>query len=120
MKFNKVNLTRPKGIGSMYFPMDTATNYRSITIITPFVLDDKGEPTADLDIAKKFFYYEYHIGQEMLVKVPIQHMGKKSNAINQKIFPIEKIEKEMVYLGPQITDPEAVTRVEAFLDSNLI
>jgi hypothetical protein len=120
MKFSKVPNPYPKGQSFIYFPVEGQTNYRSVTVVTPFVADDKGEPTAELDVENKFYFFEFFIGNEVMQKVPIQHIGKKPNAIGQKLIAVEKIVPVKEYLSAPIKNPTAVALIELWLDANSI
>ena len=124
MKFVKTKVKYPAGEGEMFYPVEGVSNYRSVSVITPYTVPpptgENGEPVQVVDPSKRFYFFEFFTGQAVPVKVPINHMGKKPNAVGQKIFAIEKVIDQMVYTGPQINEPETVARMAKWLEDNTI
>ena len=114
-KFIKVPNKVTDGTSNIYFPVEGATNYRSVTVATPYKKDAEGKPTNEPDISKKFFFFEFFAGVEVPQRVPITKMTKRG--LNQKTFAVEEVVNVMQYAGAPISDPVAVATMETYLDS---
>lgn len=119
IKFSKVENTYPAGKSTVYTPVAGRTNYRSISIATPSMIGEDGKATGEDNIAEKFFFYEFFDGQKVSQLVDILHQDKK-HAPGQKAYPVQKVVETMNYLGEPVKNPEAVVRMEAWLDQNSI
>lgn len=124
MQFLKVEDQYPNGVRAIYFPLDATTNYRCITVATPYMppsepVEGEEPKPRDLDLSKKFFFFEYFEGQQVTQMVPIQHQNVK-HAPGQKTFAVEKPVTITNYLGEPIGFPKAVTQLEAWLEQNTL
>jgi hypothetical protein len=128
MQFIKTDDAYPNGVKTIYFPLDAGTNYRCITVATPYLLtpedfaaDKPADPARvrELDLSKKVFFFEFFQGQQVTQMMPIQHQNVK-HAPGQKTYPVEKPVTITNYHSEPVGDPKAVAQLEAWLEQNTI
>jgi len=128
MLFNKTPFLHNNNAGHSYIPVDTATNYRRIVVVDSDLTPEpepNPENAGDEAVEPKrsftpYYFFEYIVGQEMYMQVPLQVSRKKQLKDKTDIYILEETQVRTVYNSAPVSDPETFATMIEWLEANTI